>query len=402
MKISKREKNLLLGVSAIVIGVVYYFFVFTVQSEKLLVKETERTTLQNDYDAKTTRINNLKANRTKNEQLYKELLDKTFTYYPTIIQAKIIIEIDKFMKENGVKGDLSFEESVVQPVEKIGAPYLNESNGKLEEITNSIDEKTKEATYSQPETGKSSVESEQLKVSLKFKDTTYEQLKKFIIALEAYEKKIAINGLDAVAKVGKLNGSITLEFYGIAKLNGEADEYLKWTIENIYGKEELFSNGSATGAYNSSIEQQASNESVNDFAMILRAPSSESPLLTMGKTKDESRQSYINSDNTNFEDVIVEFQEENGKLYYKYKTSEDSFPKADNGLGEVFTPVSGNIVFEILSERRLGDSDSSGVNLKIINNTSKTVSVVVRNDDETKPRVKVISEGNTATSVTKK
>jgi len=398
MKISKKEKYLVLALGAVIIGVAYYYLLFTPQSEKLSLRKSEKTTLQNEYDLKNDRIKKLGVITTKNKESYADLCQKTSGYYPLVMQEKIIIEIDKFMQDSGVKGNLSFKEKTVTSVEKIGAPFLNKSNGILGGIADSINENTREKTYSEPEIGNSIGDCEQLIVSLKYRETSYESLSKLITALEKYERTITINELSAVLDTGKLNGTITLEFYGLAKLDEATDVYLKWTIANLYGKKELFSAGAATGINVSSVKAQATS----DFSMILRAPSSVLPSLTMGKTKDDSTDSNIYSDVTSIEDVTVEFQEENGQLYYKYRTASEFYPKGDTGLGQKFTPVSGNIIFDILSERRLGDSDTSIINLKIINNTSKSVKVLVTNDDETKPRVKVSSEGKSATTVTEK
>ena len=66
-----------------------------------------------------------------------------------------------------------------------------------------------------------------------------------------------------------------------------------------------------------------------------------------------------------------------------------------------FVSKSEDIVLEILSENRVGTYDNSGINLKVINNTSKNVEVIVKNDDASNPRVAVTSEGYTV-NVTKK
>lgn len=403
MKISKKEKNALIIVGAVIIGIAYYYLVFEVQSEKNEQLENQRTTLQSDYDAKTAKIANLPKLESNNKNLYSDLCIRTMGYYPTILQEKIILELDDFMAKNGVKGSINFGKEEVKTVEKIGAPYIGKSNGALGELADSITGNAKEDDYSDPDTGDSSVDCQQMTVDIDFADTTYDSLKKFIVALEGYDRKITINKMDSKVETnGNLSGTISLEFYGVAKLDASKDEYLNWTIKNVYGKEKLFSNGLASGAYNTSIEEQASKTDVNDFAMILRAPSSDMPTLTMGKTKDTSRESYLYSDKKDSETVTIEFTEQNGTLYYKYKTSSDFYPKNNDGVGVEFKPLSDNIVFEILSEARIGSDDKEVVNINFVNNTNKVVSVVVKNDDSSNPRVNITSEGTSATSVTKK
>ncbi|MDB1955071.1 hypothetical protein [Clostridium tertium] len=54
-----------------------------------------------------------------------------------------------------------------------------------------------------------------------------------------------------------------------------------------------------------------------------------------------------------------------------------------------------------MSEKRGESSDNSGIKLKVVNNTSKKVEIIVKDDDTSNPRVSVTSEGNTV-NVTKK
>ena len=49
---------------------------------------------------------------------------------------------------------------------------------------------------------------------------------------------------------------MNLEFHAVPKLSDEDMEYLIWTLNNVYGKEILFSSGAASGAYASTIEEQ--------------------------------------------------------------------------------------------------------------------------------------------------
>ena len=129
--------------------------------------------------------------------------------------------------------------------------------------------------------------------------------------------------------------------------------------------------------------------------MMLRSPTSELPTLTLGKAKDTARETYVYADNSKAEDVTVQFQEENGELYYKYNTSSSFYPNDGSSKGKKFIPNSNDIGFEITSEKRLGNDDNSSVKLKIINNTTKKINITVNSDDTGNPRVSVSSEGGT-------
>ena len=194
---------------------------------------------------------------------------------------------------------------------------------------------------------------------------------------------------------------MSLEFHAVPKLSGEDEAYLKWTLNNVYGKDILFSNGSASGAYSNTIEDQSVEADAKDFVMMVKSSLSELPTLTIGKAKDDLTESYIYSDNEKVEDVEITLDEVDGKTYFKYKTSNSYYPRENTSQGKEFTPKASDIVVEILSEKRNGSSDNSGINLKVINNTSKKVEIVIKDDDNTNPRVSVNSKGNTV-NITKK
>jgi len=194
---------------------------------------------------------------------------------------------------------------------------------------------------------------------------------------------------------------MNLEFHAVPKLSDEDMEYLNWTLNNVYGKEILFSNGAASGAYGSTIEEQNTEEDINDFVMMVKSSLSELPTVTIGKAKDDTRESYIYSDNDKIENVEISLEEVSGKIYYKYKTSNSYYPKDNSIEGKEFTPKSEDIVLEIISEKRTEATDNSGIKLKVVNNTSKKVEIIVKDDDNSNPRVTVTSEGYTV-NVTKK
>ena len=182
--------------------------------------------------------------------------------------------------------------------------------------------------------------SEQLKVAINFSGS-YESLKKFISSVQNYERKIVITNITISSKSQEeLTGVMNLEFHAVPKLSDEDMEYLIWTLNNVYGKDILFSSGAASGAYASTIEEQNNKKDINDFVMMLRSSLSELPTVTIGRAKDESRESYIYSDNDKVEEVEMSFDEANGKTYYKYKAAGSYYPKDNSSEGKEFTSKS--------------------------------------------------------------
>lgn len=408
MNISKREKYLIGILLAVLICFVYYQFIYVNQVEKLNNKRAEKNQVEQRYNEVMAAIANLDSKEESLKILKATVLDKSKRLYPTIMQEKIIIELDKLLTDSGLKGNIAFSPIEVASVEKMVSPEVQKTESSLKALVDEYNGSTSnEATangveqQSQSNTSENGATSEQLKVAINFSGN-YEALKTFIASVQNYERKVVITNISISSKSQEeLTGVMNLEFHAVPKLSDEDMEYLIWTLNNVYGKEVLFSSGAASGAYASTIEEQSNEKDVNDFVMMLRSSTSELPTVTIGKAKDDSRESYIYSDKDKIEEVEIAFDEIDGKIYYKYKTSSSYYPKDNSSQGKEFTSKSKDIVFEILSEKRSGTSDNSGIKLKIINNTDKNVEIIVKDDDTSNPRVTVTSEGYTV-NVTKK
>ncbi|GAA0108799.1 type 4a pilus biogenesis protein PilO [Clostridium tertium] len=426
MNISKREKYLIGILLTVLICFVYYQFIYTKQVGKLATKRAEKNQVEQRYNDVMDNISKLDSKEENLKILKSTVLDKSKSLYPTIMQEKIIIELDKLLNDSGLKGNIAFSPVEVASVEKMVSPEIQKAESSLKAIADEYSgDATKDETSnieSNNENNNTSTEgnegqvpqdsqevspeqngatSEQLKVAINFSGS-YESLKKFISSVQNYERKIVITNITISSKSQEeLTGVMNLEFHAVPKLSDEDMEYLIWTLNNVYGKEILFSSGAASGAYASTIEEQNNKEDINDFVMMLRSSLSELPTVTIGRAKDESRESYIYSDNDKVEEVEISFDEANGKTYYKYKTAGSYYPKDNSSEGKEFTSKSDDIVLEIISEKRGGSSDNSGIKLKVVNNTSKNIEIIIKDDDTTNPRVSVTSEGNTV-NVTKK
>ncbi len=408
MNISKREKYLIGILLAVLVCFVYYQFIYVKQVEKLNNKRAEKNQVEQRYNEVMAAIANLDSKEESLKILKATVLDKSKRLYPTIMQEKIIIELDKLLTDSGLKGNIAFSPIEVAAVEKMMSPEVQKTESSLKALVDEYNGSTSnEATsngdkqQSHSNVSENGATSEQLKVAINFSGK-YEVLKSFIASVQNYERKVVITNISISSKSQEeLTGVMNLEFHAVPKLSDEDMEYLIWTLNNVYGKEVLFSNGAASGAYASTIEGQSNEKDVNDFVMMLRSSTSELPTVTIGKAKDDSRESYIYSDKDKIEEVEIVFDEIDGKTYYKYKTTSSYYPKDSSSQGKEFTSKSKDIVFEILSEKRSGTSDNSGIKLKVINNTEKNVEIIVKDDDTSNPRVTVTSEGHTV-NVTKK
>lgn len=430
MNISKREKFLLGMLIAVLISFGYYKFLYVNQVARLEEVRVKRDELEDKYKSAMDSIKNLALKEEEVKVLKIDTTSKSRILYPAILQEKIILELDELLEKSALEANIAFNPIEIMKVEKLASEELLKTENSLQNIvdeyngTASNNDESKETNNGESENsedtskGESEGESnssdesseegnsfnfttEQLKVSLTF-NGSYEQIKEFIKLVENYERKVVITNITITSKSeSQLSGVMNLEFHAVPKISDDDKSYLEWTMKNVYGKDILFSSEAASGAYASTIEESSNKEDNPDFVMLVKSPSSELPTLTIGKAKDNLRESYIYSDNEKTEDVEITFNEDGDKIYYKYRNSESIYPTENTSLGKEFTSNSKNIALEITSEGRVLSSDTSKVSLKVINNTSKDVEVIVKNDDIENPRVTVKSEGNTV-KVTKK
>ncbi|QAA31165.1 hypothetical protein [Clostridium manihotivorum] len=420
MKISEREKYLLGILLAVLVVVGYYQFVYTKQVEKIDGLKTQRAASQSKYNEVMATINSLDSKKEQVKILNAKISDKSKNLYPELIQEKLILEIDDLIKGSNLKANVNFSNLQVQGVESNKSTYQPLPSSSLQSLADQYNNKASQSTTvtNNQQSGNSNQAAQQnnngqtkdssggntaqqMKVTLSFKGT-YSNLATFIKNVEARNKRIVLSNLSMTQSSDKnISGSLTMEFYAVPKIGDEDSDYSKWILNNKYGKDSPF--GGQISTLSTTIEDSAKQkEEKNDFSMIAKPINSDLPTLTIGKDSDQSRTSYLYADNSNVEKLEVVFtKDKDGNYYYKYKTSKNSYPLQYSSKGIGFKPTSDDIRFNIFSTLRQGTSDKAGVDLKVINNTDKVVSIIVNGDDGTDPRVKITGEG-TAVNVTQR
>ena len=401
MQMTKREKLLLGVVSALLLMVLYYQFVYVKQVDSIEEKRVEKEQLESEYNRVIQIISDIDERESELKMLNSNILDKYEAFYPAISQEHLILEIDKLLEDGGVVGDIVFSESEIAAIDVIESSSEDAEDSSLAVIANEYkglyetDRVYEENTDTITMEDEAKATTEQIKVVIKF-NASYNQLMKFINFIDNYHRKVIIADLSMeVISQSMLSGVMTLEFYSVPKLDNEDEEnYLLWQLENIYGKDIPFSEAAATGTNN--ILEGAKDK--KDFIVTVRSINSELPALVIGKANDESRLSYIYGDKNSKEDIQINFIEEEGTLKYRYSTSTSSYPKGKSF--KEFTVNSNKIVIEVNSESRIGSNDKASSEITIVNDTSKVVEVIIKNDDATNGRVNIISEGGTV-NVTK-
>lgn len=417
MKINKKEKMLLSFLAFVLIGVGYYNFIYTNQRQKIESLDIERTELETEYNKVIETINTLTEKQEKISALTSKINLKAKEFYPAIIQEKIILELDEYIKVSKLDGNITFTEVVVEVIEDDGnvekdnkqstfEKFVKEYNGEVEiqsenqdEINESIN--NEQVTNEEETTEEIQPTVEHIKSTLTFKGT-YKSVQDFISKIEASGRNTVITELSTSAGLnGELTGNLNLEFFAIPKINNKDNEYLQWTIIDTYGKSMPFIIEKPVEVTPESIGAIGNQTSNGDFSIIVKSSASDLPSVLISKIGDSKNETVINAENKNIEEVNFELNKVNDKYYYKYKTSNSYYPKEYTGNGIEFTPSQDKIMIDVLSEARVNVDDKSGIKINVNNNTGKLVDVVVSNDDPTNPRVKVIGEKGKVT-MTKK
>lgn len=388
MKISNKEKYLLGGLVSVLILAGYYQLVYIKQSEKLSTLSSEKSQVESKYNSVMKKINELDKRKEELLSTNNSIYIKSKNLYPDIIQEKTILEIDKMLRDANVRANLLFDSINVKPIdglvktankveESALQPYVNEYVGN--------DSKSSDDTQNPKES--SGLNVEQMKVTLSYFGT-YEELTEFIKNIEKNDKKIVVSNISITSgeKGSNLTGKIVLYFFSVPKVDKEDDSYFEYTVNGVIGKGNPFS-GSSTAS------KSVVNTNIYDFILITKPSKSDLSTVSMKYVKGNGLDTAIYADGEDVKDLEVVFYEENGKYYYKYKTDRESYPKNYNSDRVAFTPLGDNIVISAVSTIRIDENDKSGVRLKVINNTNKIVDVNIKGDDESRPRVTVISEG---------
>lgn len=420
MKVTKREQMLIGVLLLVLLGYAFYNFIYTKQIQKISVLKASRDTYSQKWEQAKVKI----ASKDKIKEQYKTLSAKillgTDKLFPTIQQEEIIVILDKMIKDSNLHSELLGFSEISSEGASVDTSKAAIIEDKTKNTTNEIDKLVrdfngntiKDANSEKINADNSKViDTYKMQVTFNFKGS-YDELTSFIEQVEDYNKKIIINNIKLTGTDGSnVSGTILLDFYGVPKLN-DIDEF-NWHYKipsgsgnpfvgssiSLNGSDEIIINNEESNQQNNEvidtndiITKTAENEiTKSDFLMTAKPITDNMHTATIVKAKDESKQSYIYSDNEKIEQVEFYFTGVGKKYYYKYKTSLAKYPAEFSNPIE-FVPNGDKIILDIVSQKRGLVSDLSGVNIKITNDMDKSVVVNILDDDKNKPRVKIMKE----------
>ncbi|WP_432665234.1 hypothetical protein R9X47_03075 [Wukongibacter baidiensis] len=408
MKLTKREKILLLSLGVLILIVGYYKFILAPQ----LVRIKELKAEVEDYSKKAQKA---KIAVSPNNKIHKDfkIMNSKIIYgsqrlFPRIIQEKYITIIDEMAEKANIKvSSIGFTNEEINRIETRKMEDGNQMYH-LKQLVEEYHGEFNVSSNSEKDSGEKSNENkensnsseEDLKTQLETMTATinfegkYENIIAFIKSVEALDKKIIVKNLSlSNPEEGPMVGNILLDFYAVRKLkpSDQDESYLKWDIEDEYGRENPFNPFSGYVGTDNNDSKTASRERY-DFIMTVKPITSDLPTIIIGKTKDTAMRSYVYADNPSFEDVEFQILQEGDKYYYKYKTKSDSYPEDYDGNRVEFKPNGKELKLNIISHERNSKDDNSGVNMALINKSNLRLSVKIDYDDSKKSRVNILKK----------
>lgn len=388
MKISRRELiliGILLLVSSFYLVNKYVITTFSGELKALQIHKDNLTAqLQKVNEIKST-TNSEKDNLGKQVD---EINEGTKKLFPELKYDKITVILNEMFTESNLLcesmtfSDVTFvnlQEPTAQPTEG------KENNlNKLVEDYLKVTEANKEGASDKNKTtavNSTNAEVSKLSVTLNFRGK-YNELTALIKALESYEKLILINNITiSSSEKGQVGGVMNIDLFAIPK--PFEDNYFKHNYSKPTGIGNPFTGEGTTVT----ISEQTD---AAQFSLSAKPSSSDLPSFSLMKVGNEK--STISTSSNGVEKVEITFTEQNGKIYYKYKTASTAYPKNYSSKGELLEVNGSHIVIEANSMLRNSTQDLSQVSLTINNLTKKSVKLIVTNDDSNRPRVLLSSK----------
>jgi type IV pilus assembly protein PilO len=389
MRINKREKILLLVLVIVVLGYLFYNFIYLSNEEKIANLEAE-------LEVKNTQVNELmqsieesKNLNSKFKELNFEISDMSKIYLPDLDQEKLIVFIDKKIEEYNIEtSNISFTDDSVITINKEQSSNEAGYRYRLEELkdiyfNNIVDnqggEENQEGQLSQSN-------ADNLQINLNFNSDYYDLLD-FINDMQNNQFEITLSNLAlTVGENNIIGGTISMDFYSIPKLHEH--DYMDWVwVDSI-------DSGRSNPFYESDVQRDQYWTTRYDFIMNVNPISSDLPTVTLGEVGDYNRESYVYVDRNGVEVVDVEIMQDGENYYYKYKTSMESYPLNYEEEWIEFVPENEYISMQVNSEPRSGADDESGVELNIVNESDIIFYVNILNEDIINPRIEYEESGN--------
>lgn len=377
---NKNEFILLFGLVIVVIVVLFVNVLVSPAWDNLSMT-------RQSYSNQKTQLENLKAEYKnidkyleKDAELTAQLNDLQKMIPAYYSQEEVISAVDTVATKSGLKV-LSIAMNGVAT--ESGQPFMDELE--ISATSNKEGGDSKSDSKSDESDSDSQKESDFIQsehVTLTYSGT-YEQLTSFLTSFEAnprqvYFRKAVLNRVEN----GTLTGSLEmLVFSSNSKAPVENDPNYPgyaYTTPKTMGKTNPFTAfASYNGAAGATGGQTAM--SVPDFYVIINTYDDNANKILMGKYPVSNAQ--ITSDKNDDISATLTIGVSGSSYQYQYKLGDASY----SGSFPV-SPTDTSLTLSILSSARKSSFDQVGLTLNVQNNTGKTFTIYVKNDDASNPR----------------
>ncbi|MEF2587898.1 MAG: hypothetical protein U0M55_08490 [Butyrivibrio sp.] len=366
MKITDRDKKLLCVVgAAIIIFCAYYF------GCRILINKTQEITetisaLNKEHNALKLMLANAKKYTTDTES-YNSKYDEILNKYDSGNTQEYSIMLLKEIEDR--TGAWISQAGLAQTEEIYTFGEVTTSNPYAEEGSK---------VYHSDYVGNKTT------LTLTYQ-ATYDQFKDMINYINGYKYKFTIDSISMsyTAETDSVSGSLVLTQYAIT---GGDRKFNNVNITNVLnGTDNIFHSGIFSGGENLSTENGDNIIVDYDYYFSLQADGSDMDPVVFGPKNDSTGSATVSAAGNEMQDAYVRFFGENGEYYVQYSVGDKKYPAAAYDDGQLMLPGE-ELSMLVISSKRSGNDDKSGVNATIVNDTDMTLKIKIANEDGGNPR----------------
>ena len=362
MKISDRDKKLIIYAACVVLIICAFFFGF----KKITASSAE---IDKEIEKNQAYLDQLKQMQA-DEKKYKEdteyytaecnsILDKYDTGYSLEYSVMFVDEMEK--STDMWASQTAFEDTI--QLYKFGnvtsTNPLKSGGGKVYD--------TDYAGYG-------------TKITMSYQ-ANYEDFKALIDYINTYKYKCKIDSVSCAynKETDVVSGSLIITIYAIT---GSDREFLGAPVsQKFFGTENIFNSYTFTPGDNA--EQNNGNNILSDYDYYIALDSfkADADSVVIGPRGD-SPATRISKNSSEKEDIEIKFTGKDGDYKVSYKIGEVTYPSRNYEEGTSFNPGSMLSLLVAGSRRDPEGDDTNGVNATIINETDMKLSVKIVDDKE--------------------
>lgn len=360
-----REKRLLIVLLVLLVGVVYWFFLFRPIQRKVAQTEAEVNQLSGELNIIRAEYANKQELEQKIEQM-KQYNEGISQYFPAFISQERIIYTIKNLEAEIESMKLTGYTMTKPEILLTQGEYVDSETG-ITQYQNVFSE-TKVAFTT---------------------NTSYPDFIKMLEYIQNHDTRLSIENLGANEALDdqSITTAMTLNFYGLSQKDRSplAEDFFELSPPK---QDNIFKPFAGYGQVQTD-QTATTNKPTADFVIEIDTVYADNSSLIVYPKKDQSGTAHLYSNRKQVENLEMVFRQVEGKYYYKYKTDYTSYPT--NYTGIAFAPEKA-IQIEVISSARVDDKDISGVRLTVINQTDLAVNISVPIDDQDKPRFELVKQ----------